>query len=503
MRRLLATPAPGNLFALFALLVISLSAAGIFLLPEREPSLDRAEQHWHRQEFRHARTLALQWLNRNPHDSDAWCMVVASYVVDRSEPDENLWDPVRGTATQTRFHSLFAYSLGLSLSPHARVPQSPELLRDLGCVLDRLDQSVAALDHYRAAEKLEPDLESRHHILSLERRLGWKQDFRQHMRDPEFFAASDPWLRMHFYAAEGMPGPMLLDSARAQWAAYDADTLVPAIIVGACWLIMALHMCGFSDWKKLWYVPFALILGVLSTYPTLALVLVQENAFPYETSQKQWLISLLYAVLGIGLREETMKLLLAMPLLFAVRRYAGIHALTAAALVGLGFAVEENTQYYADGGAAVMGRFLTANFAHMAWTGLAGLAFVEGLNDERKWGLFLETFCLVVASHGLYDFFIIEPSMGSVIFLSSIVFILLAQKYFARVSSITPRVRRRIPLVTLFTAVLAVSCSTAYVMLARETHYLHAIAGTAGSLVGIVFISIIFYREFWAQEMGK
>lgn len=502
MRRLLANPAPGNLFTLFAVLTLSLSAGGMLLLPEREPSLDRADQHWQRREFANARIEALQWLRQDAHDARAWCIIVASHIVDRTEPDENLWEPVRGTPTQTRFHSLFAYSLGLSLSPRARVPESPELLRDLGCVLDRLDQHMAALEHYRKAESLAPDAESRLHILILERKLGWMQDFKNHMRDPLYFDVSDPWLRMYFYVAEGHYWPMLQDSARAQWNAYEAGTLVPALVVAACWLIMALHMAGFSDWRKLWYAAPAVLLGVLSTYPTLALVLVQDHAFPYETSQKQWLISLLYSVLGIGLREEAMKLLLAIPLLLAVKRYSPIHSLTAASLVGLGFAMEENTQYYADGGAAVMGRFLTANFAHMAWTGLAGLAFVEALQNN-KWENFAETFCLVVASHGLYDFFIIEPSMGSLVFLSSIVFILLAQMYFARYSSIASPGKRRVPLVTAFTAVLAVSCSTAYVMLARETNTVAAVAGTAASLVGTVFIAIVFFREFWSQEMRR
>lgn len=500
MRRLFDRPAPGNLATLFILSLLTLAAAGLLLLPPRKPSMERAEQHWGAHQFAEARETALSVISTDAHNSEAWCLVVAAHVIDRSEPDESVWLPVKGTPTHERFHSLFAYAVGLSLSPQAHAPESPQLLRDLGCVLDRLDQKLQALEHYRTAEKLSPDPESRYHILLLQQRLGWTQEFKEHMRKPEFFAAADPWLRMHFFAAEKLYAPMIVESARAQWQAYEPDTVVPSLVVGACWTFMTLHMAGLS--RKLWYALPAFLLGVLSTYPTLALVLITEHYFPFDAYPKHILVSLLYAVLGIGLREETMKLLLAAPLLFLLRKEKPVHILSAAALVGLGFAIEENTQYYADGGAAVMGRFLTANFAHLALTGLAGAALVDALN-RQTWGEFLEVFCMVVALHGLYDFFLIEPSLRSLTFLSSVVFIVLARMYFAKFAEYGHAPARRIPLITAFTLVLAVSCATAYVMLARETSPLAAIGFTAASLIGILLIAIVFYREFYSQESRR
>jgi RsiW-degrading membrane proteinase PrsW (M82 family) len=73
--------------------------------------------------------------------------------------------------------------------------------------------------------------------------------------------------------------------------------------------------------------------------------------------------------------------------------------------VGLGFAVQENLQYFAEvGPTAAFGRFLTANFFHFAATGLVGLALCDWLRSPVA-ACFHSSgpSSAVIVAHGCYD----------------------------------------------------------------------------------------------------
>src|SRR5207244_7138900 len=108
------------------------------------------------------------------------------------------------------------------------------------------------------------------------------------------------------------------------------------------------------------------VLGILSIYPTLLAVVTEESIFKFKMVN-QPLPDAIYFVAGVGLREELAKLLLFLPLLPALlRRGSRIEAMTCGALVGLGFAAEENIGYFSELAPGVaLSRFLTANFLHM------------------------------------------------------------------------------------------------------------------------------------------
>ena len=88
-----------------------------------------------------------------------------------------------------------------------------------------------------------------------------------------------------------------------------------------------------------------------------------------------------------------------------------LETLLIAGAVGLGFAVEENVNYFRMTTPAVaFARFLTANFFHLAATGLIGLSLCDSLSNLRKkWWHFPATFIVVAAAHGFYDAFIGTP----------------------------------------------------------------------------------------------
>src|SRR5207244_9548964 len=101
------------------------------------------------------------------------------------------------------------------------------------------------------------------------------------------------------------------------------------------------------------------VLGILSIYPTLLAVVTEESIFKFKMVN-QPLPDAIYFVFGVGLREELCKLLLFLPLLPALlKRGSRIEAMTCGALVGLGFAAEENVGYFLRYDAATaMPRFL-------------------------------------------------------------------------------------------------------------------------------------------------
>ena len=87
------------------------------------------------------------------------------------------------------------------------------------------------------------------------------------------------------------------------------------------------------------------------------------------------------------------------------RRVPGL-ALFTGACVGLGFAFEENLNYYEQyGGGVAVVRFLTANFMHAALSGLLLHALYQALRSRfaRVEGFLLRLPSVVVV-HGVYDY---------------------------------------------------------------------------------------------------
>ena len=101
-------------------------------------------------------------------------------------------------------------------------------------------------------------------------------------------------------------------------------------------------------------------------------------------------------------------------------------------MVGLGFAINENIQYYMNGGVVdAFPRLMTANFLHMGMTGLiARAAFRMMKRPRRHWEEFLGTFLAVVVFHGLYDAFILVPELDNLGIMSLVCLAVLAYYFF-------------------------------------------------------------------------
>lgn len=189
---------------------------------------------------------------------------------------------------------------------------------------------------------------------------------------------------------------------RAKYLPYGALGL--AFWACLVWYIaLVLHGGGSARWT--WpLVPLSV--GILSVWPVLSLAAWQEQIQGL-TPEVPFPLDLLYYVTGVGLREELGKLVVVALLMpWLLWRKAPGRALLTGAFVGLGFALEENINYYTEyGGAVALVRFLTANFLHAALTGLVAQELYTALRTRfAHVEGFLLTLPAVVIVHGLYDY---------------------------------------------------------------------------------------------------
>lgn len=271
-----------------------------------------------------------------------------------------------------------------------------------------------------------------------------------------------------------------------------------AALSGALWFAIASRMGrigeGVPGRKILYAVSF--LLGVLSVFPTLLLITLEESVFPLRLLG-QPIPDAIYFVFGVALREEVCKLLFFLPLLPILwRRRSRIEALTCGALVGLGFAAEENIGYFhrmeiAD----ALGRFLTANFLHMSLTALIAVSAFE---SSRRAGVrrdtFRTVFPLAVLIHGAYDFILDSSETSGFSFLAMGLFILLSRQFLREMMSTCAAQRQRSVLRT-FVVSLVLLTGVSYVYASTLVGPMRGVAVIGSGLLGVGIMIYVFVRE--------
>lgn len=243
----------------------------------------------------------------------------------------------------------------------------------------------------------------------------------------------------------------------------------------------------------------AFSLGVLSVVPTVALITIEEMKLRLvETGDAAR--DILFFVFGVGFREEASKLLMFALLLPALRKWGDkLDVVIAGAMVGLGFAAEENLGYLASGNPHTgLGRFLTANFLHMAMTGTLAAALDELVSDpEAHAAEFSRTALLVIALHGAYDFLLSHEEFGGS-FMAMAVFFFLTRLFLVAVVRARPRIGREASPVQAFVlaAAAVTGVSAAYATLVVGP--LNTIFVMAEGLLGEAIIFAMFVRTLRA-----
>lgn len=261
---------------------------------------------------------------------------------------------------------------------------------------------------------------------------------------------------------------------------------------GLWYFILGSHS-DHARWRWLCPIP-AVVAGVLSIWPTLTLVAWQDFTGGM-TADAPFPQDLIYYVLGVGLREEACKLLLFaffLPWLLW-RRQPGLALLTGA-FVGLGFALEENVNYYQEGGGVAWARFVSANFLHIAMTGICAHSLYEMLRTRfARADQFIASFAGIVAVHGIYDWLL---GQGDNAWLAAVVLVVTASRFIDLLGEQTRPFRLTISPRAVFILGSAVLIAVALVTGAWTAHSMKGVADAGLECIGMVPIAVLYWRKF-------
>jgi RsiW-degrading membrane proteinase PrsW (M82 family) len=341
-------------------------------------------------------------------------------------------------------------------------------------------------------------VEARKSALSLAVMVEDVESLRQMREQPGWVEACPP-IDQYFTGA-------LLQDVPMQWKGLLLDhfTDIPWLLVGftlfagLVWFIILVQHDEKTGWR--WARPVLPVLaGIFSVWPTLSILAWQEHVqglkaggeFPHD---------LWYYLIGVGMREEVCKLgLFAIFLPWLLRTRAPGRALITGAFVGLGFAIEENVQYYAEHGlSSAITRLLTANFLHISMTAITShslyVMFRSGFRDA---GQFIATFAGVVLLHGLYDWLpsaaYFESEGG---WLSLVLFVLLASRFIDLLLLETDPKRSTFALRAVFTHGGASLVAAVLVVTAMDARSMAGVADAAKDCLGYVPIAVLYWRRF-------
>lgn len=326
----------------------------------------------------------------------------------------------------------------------------------------------------------------------------WR-DARARINDPRYANAIDAGTRLDFAVHERDWLRVLLWAWPAGYSNVSAWPVALALLAGILWFWISTRLGRIHDddvsGRVLLYVT-AFVLGVLSVYPTLITLTIEEEFFALR-ELGQFVPDLIYYVFGVGLREEGCKMLLFLPLLPALlRRGSRIEAMTCGALVGLGFAAEENIGYFTgDAGSAPISRFLTANFLHMSLTALVALAAFDTLRKRAtSRDAFNVVFPLAVGIHGAYDFCLTTRELPLSSIISIVLLIIIARRFLRQLLIASSREEERDAL-NLFVASMAAITGAAYIYATTLVGPSEAFKLIALGTLSVAVMIFIFVRE--------
>ncbi len=334
------------------------------------------------------------------------------------------------------------------------------------------------------------------------RRAGEKERLRARLKDGGFRSQLSMPERVRAAVYLRDPAWLLRSVWRFDYTRVAWHVLLLTGVSAAVWFVILWKLYGMQGAASLvGWGGGGMLLGILSASATLFAVIWQQEVWEFEPTG-ELVNDLVVWICGVGLREETIKLLFFLPLLpWLCRRGNGGTALFAASCVGLGFALQENLGYlggfYGEG--AAWGRFLTANFLHLALTGLMGFAaFRFAMAPAREWERLLGTFVAVVLAHGFYNAFQSIPVFLQYDFpvFSIIVLAGVAHAYFALAWKERERSKQNISVLGVFVVGGAMLLWLSLALMGWRYGFLDGLRAFGPAFLGVFPLIFFFVRQF-------
>jgi RsiW-degrading membrane proteinase PrsW (M82 family) len=304
-------------------------------------------------------------------------------------------------------------------------------------------------------------------------------------------------------AAQIIPDKKLLFHAMARitWERWmQGATLFIALLAAALWYVILVYTGSRERYRWLRYLPavFAGIASVVTltwAHVTLDFRMPSDGGAPTPThAMIDW-------VLSVGLPEEFVKLLL-FSFFLPVLLHSGssVKAALTGGCVGLGFSLDENLLYFASEGSHIaLLRFLTANFLHIALTGILGWGLYQLFRSRfHKATEFLVVFLGVTLAHGLYDFVATLADNGWGLEIMTMVILAASAKVYLKLlhSASDRPAGWVISRTAIFLWGIALLVGVLVIANTWRTSSIQGITETLRAALSLAVISFIFLREF-------
>lgn len=293
---------------------------------------------------------------------------------------------------------------------------------------------------------------------------------------------------------------LLCSVLKLQWARWSQTLAMPlALLAAGVWYLLLVYTGSSERWRWLRYLS-SVFAGVISVWVLDFLMETYRYGINLE-DQKTAGHEIIQWVFYVGIPEETVKLGLFAVFLPLLLRYASASkAALTAGCVGLGFAFEENLGYYLhQGGVTAIGRFITANFLHVALTGITGSALYDMVRSRfHRAGDFLVAYTGACVAHGVYDYSGSESAqMMGIDIAGVIVLAVMARIYLGKLKPADAELRRRTLSSTFIFCVGSALLVAATIMVTVWQMESMSGATTAlRSVVGVFPIALLYVREF-------
>ena len=363
----------------------------------------------------------------------------------------------------------------------------------------RAGESGNALKEYLAESSLPDAARSRRLAFSIATRLEDRALLLNLINDERYQREIGPVMMLKGAEATSeqlLIFKMLLRWLVGQWQGLEA---LLGLVSASLWYVLLIYGSSTDRWRWLRYLP-AVVMGVFSTVLLSWWQSSLHYGLPDETRTPTH--EIVSNVLYVGVPEETAKLImfaLLLPVLVRNRASRSKVALTGGC-VGLGFALAENVRYFinADVGLA-LGRLLTANFMHIAMTGLLGLKLAALIKSRfHQVGEFAMAFAGIVLAHGAYDFACGRTAQELGIDMLSIIILVVLTKYFLHEIKPLPgdRPRQSVSGVAVFVFGTALIVGATMIVGALKGGDGSVIVGTLAGALGLVPVALLYVREF-------
>ncbi len=196
---------------------------------------------------------------------------------------------------------------------------------------------------------------------------------------------------------------------------FDLKSFIAAFLIMLVWLFYLRKIDLFQPEKWI-YLIITFLLGIIFSYGTFIFSDINNYKIGFSLTGDVG-HDLLYCFLGIGLIEETMKLIPFLILLkFSKQVNEPIDYIIYISVSALGFAFAENILYFHGFGLDIIhGRALISVVVHMICSSIIGYGLYFGFNNIRLPRYLRLIVFLLIASflHGFYDFWLINETVNA------------------------------------------------------------------------------------------